>query len=258
MSIDFKSFKLLLCVILAFCCIVTDVFGRSVPRCEGGKVWNDLRRVCECPQWMYWYEPTHGCEPCSLLCRGEVSHCEARIECQGYLQSLISTRQPASTQSSWTIPPASQISELLTELKTWELAVIFIGAVLLIVVFMIICMGWTLCKLKKQISKNAGINAHVQQPIERQSIKDLTIAKQRYEPDGALPEEARRSTCLQPDTQETEELLSHGAQCAHVVTSPSPSDHDVRHSPTSDTELHKPSVNEHGDILQQHHYNSNQ
>ncbi|CAH1273712.1 Hypp5185 [Branchiostoma lanceolatum] len=92
------------------------------------------------------------------------------------------------------------------------------------------------------------------------SIKDLTIAKQRYEPDGALPEEARRSTCLQPDTQETEELLSHGAQCARVVTSPSPSDHDVRHSPTSDTELHKPSVNEHGDILQQHHdaENSNQ
>ncbi|XP_035695402.1 uncharacterized protein LOC118429121 [Branchiostoma floridae] len=242
------NLNILLCVMLLMPhCL--DVLGRSVPSCEGGKVWNVQVRTCECPLWTYWYQPTHGCEPCSQLCRGEVSHCEDQSECQGYLQSLTSTLKPVSTESSWTVSPAGQNSASLTELTTVELAVIFIGLVVFILVLRMIFMEWTLCKLKKQVSKIAGINA---QPFERQSLMDHTWEKQRYEPDGALTEQDRGRTGLQPDTQETEESLPPGgAQCARVVTSSSPSDDDVQHSPTSDTKLHKPSVN--GDMLQEHH-----
>ncbi|XP_078690834.1 uncharacterized protein LOC144921572 isoform X2 [Branchiostoma floridae x Branchiostoma belcheri] len=80
--------------------------------------------------------------------------------------------------------------------------------------------------------------------------KDHIVEKMRYEPEGALTDEDRRSTHLQPDTQESEELLPHGAQCAHEGTCPS--DDRIRHSPTSDTQLHKPAVAEHGELLQQH------
>ncbi|XP_019644794.1 PREDICTED: uncharacterized protein LOC109485543 [Branchiostoma belcheri] len=227
MAIDLKLF---LCVtqLMLYC---LGVFGRSVPICEGGKVWNVLLRVCECPQWTYWYYPTHGCEPCRERCRGEVTWCEAQPECRGYLQSLASTVKPGSTESPWTVPPAWQIS--VPDLKSLELAVIVIGAVLFIAVLVIIYIGWTVHKLKMQ-----------------RPNKDHTVEKMRYEPEGALTDEDRRSTRLQPDTQESEELLSHGAQCAHEGTAPS--DDTVRHSPVSDTELHKPAVAEHGEILQQH------
>ncbi|XP_078612156.1 uncharacterized protein LOC144882313 [Branchiostoma floridae x Branchiostoma japonicum] len=238
----------LLCVVqLMLYCL--DVFGRSVPSCEGGKVWNVQVRACECPQWTYWYQPTHGCEPCSQLCRGEVSHCEDQSECQGYLQSLTSTLKPVSTEPSWTVSPVGQNSAPLTDLTTLKLFVIFIGLVVFILVWVNIYLVWTVCK--KQVSKNAEINA-LQFDHERASLMNHTREKQRYEPEGAPPVEARGSTSLQPDTQETEESTpAGGAQCAREVTSSSPSDADVSHSPSSDTELHKPSVN--GDMLQEHH-----